>query len=121
MRGSEGHVTQKGLVLVPLNKCQRPVGANIHNVTFRADHPAIVVQWRIKILAPMAGGVAKVFFKTARQGVIRPLTAIVPLAECACGVARPLEGVGNGLFTKVQSLLTGGDAIDSAARMIPTR
>ena len=94
------------------------VGEVVGDVALAADELAVVLQRRVEVFAPVAGGEAVVLVEAAGVGVIGLLAAVVPFAERAGGVAGGLERIGDGLLVEVQPFAAGRDAAHAAARMI---
>ncbi len=117
VRGGERDEGEERAVLVFVDEGEGAVGADVDDVAGGADHAAVVVEGRVEVFAPVAGGVAEVFVEAAGPGVVGPLGAVVPFAEGAGGVAGGLEGVGDGFLREVEAFLSGGYAADAAARV----
>ena len=118
MRRGERDVAEEWLLAVPLHEAQRVLHEHIDDEALRLEHHAVFFERRIKILAPMAAGVADILVKTARTRVIRPLAAIVPLSERTGRVACGFEIVRDGLFIGAHAFLALGNAQHAAAAVI---
>src|SRR5262245_27504783 len=118
MRRRERNVAKERFRLIAVDKIERSIGAHIDDIAVSANHAAILFERRVEVFTPMPRCVAEVFSEPTRHRVIRPLTAIVPFAKCACRVPRSTERLGNRSFTKVEAFLSRRDAMDAAARMI---
>ena len=81
MRRGERHEAQEGLGLIPLDELQGFVREDVDDVAFGRLHDAVVLERGVEVFAPMAGGVAPEGIEAAGERVIRPLAAVVPLAE----------------------------------------
>jgi hypothetical protein len=93
-------------------------GDVVGDVAPAADEPAVVLQGRIEIVAPMPFREAIEGVEAAGQRMVGPLGAVVPLAEAAGGVAGVAEDLGERPLRGVHPLLAERDAADAAARMI---
>ena len=94
------------------------VGQIVGDVSLAADQLPVVLQDRVEVLPPVAGGEAVEFVEAAGHGMVGILGAVVPFAEGRRDVAGGVEGVGDRLFVKVQPLGPRAHAMDSAARMV---
>ena len=77
------------------------VGQVVGDVALAADGLAVVLERRVEVVAPVAGGEAVVFVEAAGVGMVGLLDAVVPLAEGAGGVAGGFERLGDGLLVEV--------------------
>ena len=114
----KGHVAQEGLGLIAIDELQGLLGQDVDDVALGGLHDAIVLERSIEVFTPMAGGVAPEGIEPSGERVVRPLAAVMPLAEDPGHVARGLEGVGKGLLIEVHALLAGRDAINSESAMV---
>src|SRR5262249_57457705 len=103
---------------VLVDKGERVVSEVVGDVTVAADHPAVVVERRAEVLAPVAGGETVVLVEPAGVRVIRVLCAIVPLAERPGCVTGRLKDLGDRPVAKVQAFAAGRDVEDAAARVV---
>ena len=118
MGRGEGHVAQEGLGLIAIDELQGLLGQDVDDVAFGGLHDAIVLERSVEVLTPVTGGIAPEGIKAAGERVIRPLAAIVPLAENPRHVAGGLKGIRESLFVEVHALLASGDAINSESAMV---
>src|SRR4029450_12909572 len=102
----EGNVAEEWPGFVFLDEAQCPIGADVDDITFRADHAPVLFEWRVQVFAPVPGRVTKVLVEAARHRMIRPLAAVVPFSERARGITRRLEGIDESFFFEVQPLLS---------------
>src|SRR6187399_1186649 len=107
MRRIERQITEEWLLLILLDEGERVVREIVGDVSFAAHGLTVVLERRIEVFAPVAGGKPVVFIEPARVRVVRPLAAVVPFAEGARRVTRRLEGIGNRLLVEVHLLLPG--------------
>src|SRR5437764_1104119 len=114
----EGDVTEEWALFVLLDEFDRVLGEVINDESFALNEFAVVFERRVEVAAPVAGGESVVLVEAARVGMVRPLAAVVPFAECAGGIMSGFEGVADGGFVEVKAFAAGGDAVNAAARMV---
>ena len=106
MRGVKRNIAKERASLVGLDELERMVGQIIDDKSLTLHRLAVVIERRVEIGAPMAGGEAVIFVEAAGIGVIGPLGAVMPFAERGGGVPGGFEGVGNRLLVEVKTLAT---------------
>ncbi len=118
MGHGERHVADKRFRRVAVDEVECLVRAEVHDVARLAHHSTVLFEGRIEVLAPMPRTVPVVLVEPACHQVVRPLAAVVPLAECSRHIARRVKSVGDGAFIQIEPFQSGGNSAHAAARMI---
>ena len=121
MGGGKRDIAEKRLVLMNLNEFQCTIGASVDNIALRSDHATVFFEFSVEVFSPMPLRIPHELIEATGHGVIGPLRSIVPLAESTGRITGTLTGVGQRLFHQIQSLLSGGNAAHTPARMVASR
>ena len=118
MRRVEGQVTEERAIFVLPDELHRVIGQVVDDEAFAADEPAVVLQDRAEVVAPVAGAEAVILLEAAGVRVIRILHAVVPLPERGGRIPGCPERVADGLLVQIEPLAPGRRAVNPATRMV---
>lgn len=116
--GVQREITEKGFVFLIFHEIHGLVGQVIDDESFALNCDAVAFEWGTEVISPMARAKAVEFIKSPGIGVVGSLHAVVPFAESSGGVARFFEHLGYGCFVSVQSLSSGGSAVNASSRVV---
>ena len=119
VRGVVRQVAEERPGAVGLDERQRVVRQVVDDKALAAHQFPVVLQFRAEVVAPVARAEAVVLVESAGVGMVRPLEAVVPLAEGGGGVAGGLERFGNRGFVQVEAFAARRGAVDAAADVVP--